>query len=98
MIYRWIDKPNGTKEDHWIDLISQDTVNGSSDDNWREASVKWDGCIQYNRFFNEPGPSKGENSHPQLEDGMHICDIDEEIAWLQALKAAAIKHFGEWPR
>lgn len=94
MIYSWKEKPGGKVADHWIDLITEDTKNGSSDDHWREASVKWDGCIHYYCFYNEPGPKKDKH----VADYFHICDIDEEIEWLQALKRKALEHFGEWPR
>ena len=93
MKHNWIPRPGGTSGERWIDLISEDTANGMSDDHWRGASVKWDGCVKYSRFFNGPGPNSKD------ADDIHICDIDEEIEWLKSLKEAALAHFGkDWPR
>lgn len=84
----WVDEPGGTKLDHWIDLRDPE--------GWYTASVRWDGCIQLYRYWNyphEPGVDRDGDC-----DYSHICDIDDEISRLQALKAKAIEHFGEgWP-
>lgn len=56
-----------------------------------EVTLKWDGCIDYHMGCNGVKPSedtKGENTQY-----IHICDIDEFIEKLQALKAYGIKHF-----
>lgn len=42
------------------------------------AYPKWDGCIGYTRYLNQP---EGEEFN-----SLYICDIDEEIEQLQALK------------
>lgn len=64
----------------------------ASGDGFRMARVKSDGCIDYYRYHNEPYDG---SSPTQLEDYLHICNIDEEIARLQALKAAAEQAFKE---
>ena len=60
---------------------------------WRSAVVKFDGCIHYYRYFNTP-----QGMDPKQDEErnyLHICDIDEEIARLQALKATAQRWFAE---
>lgn len=78
-------------EDHWLEVVDPD--------GWYSAVVKWDGCVHFRRYHNIPlqdRPSGKE--HMELEDYLHMCDIDEEIERLQKLKEAALKHFGEdWP-
>jgi hypothetical protein len=68
---------------HWLELRDPD--------GWYEASVKWDGCVHFLRHFNEPD-GKGDT------DYLHICDLDEEIARLTALRDMSRAHFGpDWP-
>lgn len=70
-------------QDDWLQLRDPE--------GWRDAYVKWDGCIGYTRHFNQPN-GDGDS------DDIHICDLDDEIARLQALKELALKHFGaNWP-
>jgi hypothetical protein len=61
-------------------------------DGWWEARVRRDGCFELYRGFNEPHSTDGENW-----EQIHICDLDDLITRLQALKAMAQSHFGEWP-
>jgi len=63
-------------------------------DNWYRAEVCWDGCIEFYRAFNSPLSSEKEYPE-QLIDNIHICQIDDMIERLQALKKAAIEFFGE---
>ncbi len=58
---------------------------------WYKAFVKWDGCFEFYRAFNIPFPET--NKHPQLIDQIHICDINELIEQLQALKIVAKQYF-----
>jgi hypothetical protein len=56
-----------------------------------EASLNWDGSIDYKKGFNGFKPSEdpsGENS-----DSIYIHDIDDLIEKLQALKELGKKHF-----
>lgn len=56
-----------------------------------EVTLKWDGCIDYMMSFNGFKPSEdttGENTQY-----LHICDIDEMIEKLQALKKYGKEHF-----
>ncbi len=71
-------------QSHWLEV----TETEFADVTYR-AHAKWDGCVQYSRFFNG-----GED-----EDSIHFCDLDDEILRLQRLREAAKKHFGEgWPK
>lgn len=91
--YQWRAIPEKTAP-HWLEIVATD--------GWRRAIFKWDGCIHYYRIFNTPIEQNGEpiRSFEKAEEEddtsyIHICDIDEEIARLQALKAIGTKFFGE---
>ncbi len=95
----WKDKPNGTKESHWIDLIYQDG-HEEDDNHWMAASVKWDGCIHLSTAGNVPfckeyGDANGKRDEAACDDYIHICNIDDYIKKLLQLKDAAVKHFGD---
>ena len=60
---------------------------------WWAASVRYDGCINLNRYFNEPN-----DADPSNTDYIHICDLDDFIERLQALKLLAQVRFGRWPQ
>ena len=73
-------------------------------DGWYEAMVKWDGCIHFYQAGNVPfdatfGQSEGPRDESACDDYIHICDLDDFIARLAALRDAARAHFGEkeWP-
>jgi hypothetical protein len=72
--------------DHWLEL--------NDPKGWRSAIAKWDGCVHYYRYFNTP---RGMDTKNDEEEGdyLHICNIDEEIARLQALKRIAANYFVE---
>ena len=53
-----------------------------------------DGCIDYYRYFEKPMGEDPQNDAEE-SDMLHICDIDEEIARLQALKRVARTWFSE---
>lgn len=57
---------------------------------WWRAAVKEDGCISFSRFFNRPlfAPDR----EPDDEAQMHICELDDLIERLTALKALADRH------
>lgn len=62
---------------------------------WYEACVRWDGCMEFKRYFNTPF---GGDSEDPVMDRVHICDIDDLIKRLEALKVCAKEHFDEdWP-
>ena len=74
-------------EDHWLEL--------KDPDGWYQATVRWDGCIHYERVYNAPLPITGE--HPQSSDYIHFCDIDSEIERLEKLRDMAREFFGtDW--
>lgn len=60
---------------------------------WRSAKVKRDGCIDYYRYFELPMGVDARNDE-QESDYLHICDLDEEIARLQALRELISKRGG----
>ncbi len=47
-----------------------------------EATVKWDGCIELITRYNA-------GDDPEDAGQIHLCDLDQMIARLQSLKAAA---------
>ena len=61
---------------------------------WYDADVRSDGCIDFTRYFNFPldWPERDEDD---VDCYIHICDIDDFIARLKALKQMAIEHFGD---
>lgn len=78
----WIINEAETR-DHWLELVDSE--------GWYRAIAKWDGCIEYYRYYNNP---LGENC-----ERIHFCDIDDEIERFRELKYLAKNHFGEdWPR
>ena len=52
-----------------------------------EANVKWDGCVELVHRYN-----MGDN--PEDAGQIHLCDLDEMIARLQALREEARKVLG----
>jgi hypothetical protein len=94
----WRNDPNGKSETHWLDVIYQDE--GDEDYHWWQASIKWDGCIHLNHAGNVPfskdyGLSNEKRSDLACDGYIHICDLDEYIENLIALRDMARKHFGE---
>lgn len=84
----WVIDKKGTAR-YWVELKTKD--------GWYQASVKWDGCIEFRRLHNVPLPITDE--HPQMVDQIHYCDIDEEIKRLEKLRDKAKEFFGEdWPQ
>lgn len=89
-------KTRGTPAPHWIDVEVRDDECPPS---WR-ASLRFDGCVHLNRYFNgfDPDSKTGPSSKDNDTDYMHICDLDELIELLQQLKSEALEHFGkDWP-
>lgn len=72
-------------EDHWLELRDPD--------GWWHADVRFDGCIHLYRAYNSPlkedettDQRPTDDPHYEL-DYLHICDLDETIERLKALKA-----------
>jgi len=80
----WEVIPDKTKE-HWLEV--------KDPEGWWSAVVKKDGCVHLNRYYGSPMSDQNENE----TDYIHICDIDDAIERLKALKQMALAHFGEWP-
>jgi hypothetical protein len=74
----WKINKEKTQED-WLEVYTED--------NKHSAIVKWDGCIHYYDYCNDAEPYR-ENKSEDV-DYMHICDIDQEIAYLQELRKVA---------
>lgn len=65
-------------------------------ENWYEAGVKWDGCVNFYQGMNERLPEQIVN----LDDMqyIHICDLEVHIKRLQEIHKKALEHFGQdWP-
>lgn len=76
-------------EPHWLELVDPE--------GWYHAIVKFDGCIHFNRYCNIPIHELQPGQEADI-DYLHICDLDDTIARLQALRDIAKAHFGEkWP-
>ena len=84
----WKKQINGTYDEYWIDLLSEDQ--------FYRACVKADGCIHFyqscNGRFNEEGVHEPEKD---TEDYIHICDVEQWIERLTSLRDWAKRHFGE---
>jgi hypothetical protein len=60
-----------------------------------QAYIKWDGCIDLTRYYNQPFTSNNDLCD---YDNIRICDLDEFINMLIELKEKAKEQFGEdWP-
>lgn len=58
---------------------------------WFQALAHDDGCVDLYRYFETP---QGQN--PQNDEEccyLHVCDLDEMIERLEALRTRAIEHF-----
>ena len=94
---KWVEDPNGISENHWIDLIYKQEEEDELS-HWAHACVKWDGCIHFDKASNVPfskeyGFHNGNRNKEACDDYIHICDIDDFIKMLEALKQKAIEHF-----
>jgi hypothetical protein len=58
-----------------------------------EFTLKWDGCVDYRKGSNGVKPSEDYIVGSNNVDYMHICDLDDLIAKLQALRELGRKHF-----
>lgn len=59
-------------------------VGGFKDLEW-EANVKWDGCVELVRRHNIDSPNPGDGD----SEWIHLCDLEETIKRLEALRDAA---------
>lgn len=80
-VYWQIKKESTT--DHWLELVDPE--------GWYSAGVRWDGCVYFYRYFNAPISDKTRDDEDP--NYLHICDIDDAIARLQALKQIAQQFF-----
>lgn len=68
-------------KDHWLEV--------DDGEGWWSAFVKWDGCLEVQRYFNQPW---GDGD---TDCSLHICEIEDMIARLEMLRDMARRHFGE---
>ncbi|WP_299831370.1 hypothetical protein [uncultured Metabacillus sp.] len=86
-----ITKVNKTDEGEVISIEVAD-----KEFNETSVSFKWDGCIDYRRYYNgfkvddEYSEEKANNT-----DYIHICEIDDMIEKLQEIKKIAQENFTE---
>ena len=75
----------------WIegDIVRSDWLSLRAPEGWYTADVRFDGCVHLRHCFNEPNSFESSAS-----DYIHICDLDEIIERLTALKKLALNHFG----
>lgn len=95
----WKNNPDGKTEKHWLDVISDDIEDGENY-HWWHAAIKWDGCIHLNHAGNVPyskehGFVNQQRDLEACDDYIHICDLNDYIERLIALREFAKKHFGE---
>lgn len=67
---------------------------------WWKAVVKFDGCVHFNHAHNAAFKPDGSDNTENGGDSdySHICDLDDYIERLLALRDLALKHFGpDWP-
>ena len=77
---------------------SQYWMNFRDSEGWWSGFVKWDGCIEINRYYNLPMDYPDRDSLPAGQgepDNIHICDLDDYITMLQGLRDLAKEHFGK---
>ena len=91
-------------EPHWLEVEASDgsaTVGEDGIDTpvyTYHATAKWDGCVDFRRFFNgEPWSDDDATA-----DYLHICDLRATIELLQELERVATAFFHErypeeWP-
>ena len=64
---------------------------------WYSAYIKKDGCIDFSRFFNRPLSDPRVDSDDDI-DRIHICDLDDLIERLKAIRTVAHLRWGrDWP-
>jgi hypothetical protein len=63
-------------------------------DDWYEAGVRWDGCVDLYQSSNRRLSEQKINLNNPDVSYIHICDIDDFIKRLQDIKQKAIEHFG----
>ena len=74
--------------DYWqVTQASEAMLRLATPDGQHEASAKWDGFVKWDGCV--------ELCHD--DEDIHICDVADLIARLQALQALAEAHFGTWP-
>jgi hypothetical protein len=93
---KWIDDKHGEQLESWLDVVLDDGSLGEDGEAWWKATVKWDGCIHLNRYHNLPYPQPKDDRHA-LSDYLHICELDEFIEAMIALRDRAKEYFGAWP-
>ena len=85
--------------DHWVEFLDAEMEDPES--RWYKASVKWDGCVHFNRYYNTPMSFEEDHKDGKDVDYMHICDLDQLIDRLTELRDKAKAYFtekrGEWP-
>lgn len=84
------------EDDYSMNLVNVITQSDGRDDVWMEVWVKKDGCFELRRWFNMPRDEQKirQGDPAALADSIHLCDVDETIAFLQELKAKCVEKWG----
>ena len=81
--------------DYWKEVSrSTGILELENPDGWYKATVRFDGCIHFYRYYNTPFtvPNRPKNDGM---DYLHICDLDDEINRLKELQRIA-KNWGSY--
>jgi uridine kinase len=62
-------------------------------DGWWRATIRPDGCMELDHYFNEPLNTELPENEEADYDRMHICDVDDMIERLRELKVLMNTHF-----
>jgi len=91
----WSIHPGKESSDHYITCVFEYDVEYKSW--WSEADIKWDGCVHYRKYSNDPAWLESESSDDQLVDYLHICSLKDLINELTALRELGKQKFGaDW--
>lgn len=80
---------------HWdITTMEDDKLVLTDPDGWWRASIRPDGCMELDRYFNKPLTTILAENEEADWDRMHVCDVDDLIERLTQLRGLMITHFG----
>ncbi len=94
---KWEIDPNGSSKEYYANFVCDIDKEGYF---WAAATVKWDGCIHFNKAGNVPfseeygSPTSNKpRDSAACDDYIHICNLDDFIRKLLALRKTCKKYF-----